>query len=304
MGTRAHRRSTPRRRECGSSASTDRAKAHGPQPLALRYNSLTDSNVLLTPVLAAALNGHAGVLGLLLDAGASPTSSPGPPVSGAPEGYAICPSPPIVAAASAGHLAAVRVLISRTPASSPPVDALLRACSGGFEEVVDLLLSAGVSATTQCLAAASEAGCLGAATALIDAGADANGAVDTPPLVLAAAGGHVDVARKLLAAGAATHARDARGRTPLIAATHAQCEELVEMLRAAQGASEVGAPTQGEGSPAGGGDPVMTPSALDLNGLGSTPSQPAGDPQVLGERPAKPARLPLLRLGAGEPVEL
>ena len=174
----------------------------------------THSEAWKTPLCVAAASGHAGVVDKLLAAGVRPFAQ-GP----------VTAVTPLALAASAGHASVTRSLArAGACAGGRGVQALTVASFGGYSEVVDILLEAGVAPNvlyrgmTPLMAAASQ-GCEQVVNRLIREGADPNWQWEevTSPLFMAANIGATEVVRALLQAGARSDGVFS-GLTPLFAA--------------------------------------------------------------------------------------
>ncbi|CAD7698751.1 unnamed protein product [Ostreobium quekettii] len=161
-----------------------------------------------TPLTAAALNGHANVTVVLLEAGADPNR---------PRSFDGIT--PLFGASQEGHIEVVTALLEGGADANAPIDndsqltALVTASQFGRADVVDALLAAGADPnmlvqdffaplhfSTLTLGDPSEA----IATALLDAGADidAQGGQGWTPLVLSSFFGNVGVTEILVGRGA------------------------------------------------------------------------------------------------------
>ena len=146
----------------------------------------------MTPLAAAAMGGHASVVKLLLDAGASTDAPAGSPVS------------PLAMAAGCGHLDVVKLMVARGANVNPAGEnhegtPLTMAAYQGRREVVEFLLEKGAK--------------------LDGGGKDGNA------LISACKGGQVDIVRLLLDKGLDVNSRTKSGQTPLIALVRATWSE-------------------------------------------------------------------------------
>uniref|UniRef100_A0A383WG28 Uncharacterized protein n=1 Tax=Tetradesmus obliquus TaxID=3088 RepID=A0A383WG28_TETOB len=116
-------------------------------------------------------------------------------------------------------------------------DYLRRAAGEGDEERVKKLLKRGVSADprhtqhTSALELAARNGHIGCVVALMDAGADANRASDSTPVIEAAANGHVDIL-KLMLQRKADPTQKLDGNSALHMAAHFGHQAAIEVLAA------------------------------------------------------------------------
>jgi uncharacterized protein len=135
-----------------------------------------------------------------------------------------------------------RHLVDAVLSASPTIDVFEAASIGDVERLRELLdgdpsLSTAYSGDGfTALHFPAFFGGVDAARLLVDHGADVDAHGQSwmtgTPLNSAAAGGHTDVARVLLASGADPNARQASGWTPLHSAAHNGDLELVELLLA------------------------------------------------------------------------
>ncbi|UYM16697.1 ankyrin repeat domain-containing protein [Endozoicomonas euniceicola] len=199
----------------------------------------------------AALNGHAGFLQTLIDAGA---------VVGAalPTNAAT----PLCVAVEYGHTRCVKLLIN----AKADVDAALTtdggtplhlAAQGGHTECMKLLIKAGAAVKAALttngdtpLHLAAQGGHTGCVELLIKAGADVDAARTTngvTSLHLAAQGGHIECMELLIKAGADVDAAlTTNGITPLHVAAQVGHTECVELLIKAKAAIDAARTTFGE----------------------------------------------------------
>jgi ankyrin repeat protein len=156
------------------------------------------------------------------------------------------PTPPLYLAAKAGELAEVEKCLANDKTSALAVDpaaggktALAAAAAAGHTDIVTLLLKAGaVDASLRGWNAASHAAFGGHADTLRALVSSLGVATVAPPqttaaapLLLACIKGHAASATVIIDAAPSTlHARDARGRTPLMIAATSGSAELVTLL--------------------------------------------------------------------------
>lgn len=195
-----------------------------------------------TPLFGAAVEGHLGVIRILVEGGADLNSAciGGPAWPRSNEymlGYT-----PLLVAARRGHLAAAKILVSAgadldkaDPSGATPI---FQASRLGRCELVQILADAGADLSRGTdkgwtpLSIAALNGHLGVMRVLVAAGADLNEAVHaspverlrpevcgSAPLLVAANKGHEDIVRFLIEAGADVEVRHLEsGVTPMLAA--------------------------------------------------------------------------------------
>lgn len=164
-----------------------------------------------TPFSMAAEAGHAEVIAALAEAGAELTG---------PSGSAR----PLTTAAGAGHVDAVRELIARgAPVAAGRQEALVEAANGGHLAVVEALLEGGADCNQfppdnwSALAASVANNHVEVARRLLAAGADPDGGSGgLGPLDQAIMNGHLDLVQLLLDAGADVNRRGSGGKTPVM----------------------------------------------------------------------------------------
>jgi ankyrin repeat protein len=181
------------------------------------------------PLYLAAINGNAGIIGRLLDAGEDTNAV----LTG--EGETV-----LMLTAFTGNPAAVKLLLDRGAEANAQQfrgqTALMWAAAEGHAAVVKLLLERGADPKLTSVAStrperrppggmtallfAARQGKLDAARALVEGGADINqaSADSTSPLLIAVVNGHYELASMLIEHGANPNVADANGRTPLYAA--------------------------------------------------------------------------------------
>lgn len=237
----------------GHDAVVDYLLSHGANPaLANPHND--------TPLGVAAEQGHAKIVGLILAKGVQPNEgrSSVPSFAG---GALVGLKPderntPLIKATQGGHLDAARVLLEAK--ADPDIrgfagkTALYWAVERGYGDVVALLLehkadpNIKTDAGLTPLLEASKNGRVGIVKSLIASGAavdaregddvlpgmlDTSGAAAMTALMFAAVGGHEDVVRALLDAGADVTIRNNNGQTALEEAQKSGHTDIVGLLR-------------------------------------------------------------------------
>ncbi|CAI2351791.1 unnamed protein product [Caenorhabditis sp. 36 PRJEB53466] len=192
------------------------------------------------PLVIAARKGHTAVVDYLLDLGADPS------VRGIVEfdNDNIQGTPPLWAAAAAGHLDIVKLLVEKANAdvnqtTNTQSTPLRGACYDGHVDIVEYLLEAGANPHIPnrhghtCLMIAAYRNKPLVICQLLDHGIDVNTQTEKGNSALhdAAESGNVEVVNLLLKAGA-NMLPDVHGVNPLICAAQSGCAEVVNVLSA------------------------------------------------------------------------
>ncbi|CAE7028718.1 Kidins220 [Symbiodinium natans] len=185
-----------------------------------------------TALYLAAHTGNEGITKLLLEAAADANLT----VKDRGE------TPPLLAAATTGHVEAARLLINsgadKEKGNVWGTTPLLAACEGGHLDIARLLIDSGAEkdrtdmyGTSPCSCAAAE-GRLEVLELLIRNGVDINKANhwQAVPLQIAAEKGHCDVVARLVGAGSHIDEVDQHGRSPLFCACEAGHLDVARLL--------------------------------------------------------------------------
>ena len=213
------------------------SRRHGSAALARRQVNIADQGGV-TPLLAAAANGHIDAVQALLSCGANPILRISRATRRSPAALSFGPQ-------LAGFLLEAGANASASDSQGRP--AIVLAAANGYEEIVSLLLKHGAdpNATapdgTPALAAAVAGPHLETAKRLIEAGAtpDQAGPNGVTPLITAVVRGHAELATALLAAGADRDGHTQQGITALMAAAAGKPDMAALLLDAGAGVDVV-----------------------------------------------------------------
>jgi ankyrin repeat protein len=233
----------------GSSAVSWAAERGRPETLqkliqeGANLNIRVDNHALSQPLLTAAMEGHIGVVKVLLDHGIPPDQIHDPADSEDETGYDQTRLTAMGWAAAGGHTDVFELLLARgaDPTWKEPYkkeSILMLAVEGGNPDIVRRLIALGCEVDARdsdgvtALARAARYGDVEAAQALINHGADPESRDQRgkTPLFCAAEGGHQTMVEFLLGKGVDPNPRNNDGQSPLSAAAAQDRPTCVALL--------------------------------------------------------------------------